>query len=42
MSLNGTIPSTLSALSQLQSLDLGDNRLGGTIPETLSKLTQLL
>ena len=39
--LNGSIPSTLSTLSNLQELRLGDNQLTGSIPSTLSTLSNL-
>ncbi|MBO1351939.1 MAG: leucine-rich repeat domain-containing protein [Hormoscilla sp. GUM202] len=40
--LNGTLPSELGSLSNLQTLDLEDNSLSGTIPSELGDLTNLL
>ena len=39
--LDGTIPSEISLLTMLQSLDLHTNRLTGTLSSTLSALTRL-
>ncbi|GAB4024626.1 leucine-rich repeat domain-containing protein [Spirosoma koreense] len=39
--LNGTLPTSLSALTSLQTLDLQSNNLSGTIPASLSTLTSL-
>jgi hypothetical protein len=39
--LAGTIPSSLSSLSQLTTLALYDNNLSGSIPSSLSSLSQL-
>ena len=39
--IGGTIPSTISGLKSLQTLDLTSNSLVGTIPSTISGLTSL-
>ncbi len=39
--LTGSIPSTVSSLTQLEGLALQDNQLGGSIPDTLGSLSQL-
>ena len=39
--LTGTFPDALSALSRLQYLGLGVNRLSGTIPNFITQLTAL-
>ena len=39
--LNGAIPSALSNLSMLDTLDLSDNRLTGAIPSELGNLSML-
>lgn len=39
--LNGTLPSELSHLSQLQILNFSKNQLGGEIPPQLGELSQL-
>ena len=39
--LIGTLPYSVSGLSQLQDLELDSNLLSGTIPESLGNLTQL-
>jgi hypothetical protein len=39
--IRGVIPSELSALENLVSLDLGDNNLQGTIPKSLSNLQDI-
>ena len=39
--IGGTIPSTISGLRSLQTLDLDTNSLVGTIPSTMSALTSL-
>ena len=40
-SLNGTIPSEISALTNLQSLNVGFNQLSGSIPSTIGSLRKL-
>ena len=40
--LNGSIPSDLATLTNLQELYLGHNNLSGTIPELLGNSTSLL
>ncbi|XVF78944.1 hypothetical protein PTKIN_Ptkin14bG0179200 [Pterospermum kingtungense] len=39
--LSGSIPDSLSSMSNLSVLDLGDNTLTGTIPESLGSLSSL-
>jgi hypothetical protein len=39
--LSGTLPQSLSVLSDLESLVLDSNAIGGTIPDALSTLTRL-
>ena len=41
LGLNGSIPSALSNLTNLQRLDLGQNQLTGSIPSQLGSLTEL-
>jgi Leucine-rich repeat (LRR) protein len=39
--MQGTLPSSLGNLGQLESLGLFDNRFSGTLPETIGRLTEL-
>lgn len=39
--IRGTIPSELSALENLKSLDLGKNKLAGSIPKSITKIQTL-
>ena len=41
-SITGTIPSTITALSNLNSLDLSYDKLNGTIPEKMDKMVKLV